>query len=93
MALAASPHTPTTRLAEQLAGWVEQGIARVKMKIGAQPARDPERVRAAREAIGADVELFVDANGAYQRKQALQLAQVFYEQAASQLVRGARQLR
>jgi L-alanine-DL-glutamate epimerase-like enolase superfamily enzyme len=70
------------RLTEQLAGWVEQGIPRVKMKIGAHPARDPGRVGAAREAIGADVELFVDANGAYQRKQALQLADIFREQAS-----------
>ena len=39
-------------------------------------------MRAAREAIGADVELFVDANGAYQRKQALQLAGTFHEEAS-----------
>src|SRR5207302_4676934 len=35
-------------LARQLAGWVEQGIPRVKMKVGSEPARDPQRVRAAR---------------------------------------------
>ena len=70
------------RLQEQLAGWSGQGIARVKMKIGAHPNHDPERVRAAREAIGPDVELFVDANGAYQRKQALQLAHTFREESS-----------
>ena len=32
-------------------------------------------MRAAREAIGPDAELFVDANGAYSRKQALALAE------------------
>ena len=34
-------------------------------------------MRAAREAIGADAELFVDANGAYSRKQALAFAEEF----------------
>ncbi len=65
------------RLADQLSGWVKQGIRQVKMKIGREPARDPERVRIAREAIGPDAELFVDANGAYSRKQALAQAERF----------------
>jgi L-alanine-DL-glutamate epimerase-like enolase superfamily enzyme len=59
------------RLASQLAGWVEQGIPRVKMKVGRHPGADLERVRAARRAVGPDVELMVDANGAWQRKEAL----------------------
>lgn len=62
---------PLDRLREQLGGWAEKGIPRVKMKVGRDPARDIERVRAARDAIGPDVALFVDANGAYARKQAL----------------------
>jgi L-alanine-DL-glutamate epimerase-like enolase superfamily enzyme len=70
------------RLGEQLAGWAGQGIPRVKMKIGAHPHQDCERVRAARDAIGPDVELFVDANGAYERKQALHLAHTFREEAS-----------
>ena len=41
------------------------------MKIGRDPAADVDRVRAAREAIGREVDLYVDANGAYSRKQAL----------------------
>jgi L-alanine-DL-glutamate epimerase-like enolase superfamily enzyme len=69
------------QLARQLAGWVREGIAMVKMKVGSEPERDPERVRRAREAIGSDAQLFVDANGAYARKQALRLAQVFHEEA------------
>ena len=40
------------QLASQLSGWVAQGFKSVKMKIGAEPAADMERVRAAREAIG-----------------------------------------
>lgn len=63
------------RLREQLGGWAEGGIPRVKMKVGREPERDPQRLDAAREAIGDDVELFVDANGAFPRKQALAWAE------------------
>ncbi|MCE0764522.1 mandelate racemase [Pseudonocardia kujensis] len=62
------------RLVEQLCGWVEAGIPRVKMKVGRDRRADPHRVRAARKAVGDEVELFVDANGAWTRKQALQWA-------------------
>ena len=65
------------RLIAQLSGWTEGGIPRVKMKIGSDPAADPERVRRVRQAIGPEAALFVDANGAYPRKQALALAQQF----------------
>ena len=70
------------RLQQQLAGWVEQGLRNVKMKVGSEPARDPERVRRARAAIGDRAGLFVDANGAYTRKQALRLAEAFEQEAA-----------
>ena len=65
------------QLQDQLAGWVGAGITRVKMKIGREPDADPARVKAARKAIGVDAHLFVDANGAYSRKQALAEAQRF----------------
>jgi L-alanine-DL-glutamate epimerase-like enolase superfamily enzyme len=65
-------------LQEQLGGWVGQGITSVKMKVGRHPDRDEERVRAARSAIG-DAALFVDANGAWSRKQALRFAGCFAE--------------
>jgi L-alanine-DL-glutamate epimerase-like enolase superfamily enzyme len=68
------------KLCDQLAGWVAQGIRAVKMKIGAQPDQDLHRVAAARAAIGPNAELFVDANGAYARKQALHLSRLFAEQ-------------
>jgi L-alanine-DL-glutamate epimerase-like enolase superfamily enzyme len=61
----------------QLAGWVDQGIPRVKMKIGRDAAADVRRVAIARSAIGPDSSLFVDANGAYSRKQALDQARKF----------------
>ena len=67
------------RLCSQLAGWKKQGIRMVKMKIGRDANADVDRVRAARAAIGDDEELFVDANGAYSRKQALSQAEKFAE--------------
>jgi L-alanine-DL-glutamate epimerase-like enolase superfamily enzyme len=47
------------------------------MKIGRDPTADIERIEAVRNAIGAPAELFVDANGAYSRKQALAQAERF----------------
>jgi len=69
----------TSRLAEQLAGWVERdGCRWVKMKVGSKPAQDLQRVKVARSAVG-DASLFVDANGAYARKQAMRFAEHFAE--------------
>lgn len=65
------------QLTAQLAGWAEAGIRDVKMKVGREPSWDPERVRLARQAIGRHVGLFVDANGGYDLKQALRLAEIF----------------
>src|SRR5919199_1708677 len=52
------------QLAPQLGGWVEQGIPRVKMKIGTDWGTrlelDVHRVGVARQAIGPQAELFVD---------------------------------
>jgi len=68
-----------SRLAEQLAGWVAQGIPRVKMKVGRASERDLERARVARKAIGEEAELYMDANGAFSPKQALRFAEGFAE--------------
>jgi L-alanine-DL-glutamate epimerase-like enolase superfamily enzyme len=65
------------QLQSQLAGWIEQGIRRVKMKVGRDARADIERVGAARAVIGPGAELFVDANGAYSRKGALEHAERF----------------
>lgn len=67
------------QLQNQLGGWAEQGITMVKMKIGTHPEQDPARVALARRTVGADVQVFVDANGAYSAKQALRLAERFAE--------------
>lgn len=67
------------QLAVQMSGWVANGLKNVKMKIGAEPAVDLERVRRAREAIGPSTNLFVDANGAYDVRQAIAFATEFEE--------------
>jgi len=64
-------------LQRQLAGWGEQGIAMVKIKVGARPEHDLARVREVRAAIGERTELFVDANGAHSVKRALRQAEEF----------------
>ena len=67
-------------LQEQLGGWVERdGCTHVKMKVARDPLRDPERVRAARAAIG-DAELFVDANGALSPRQAIHFVRSIADQ-------------
>ncbi|CAN5812353.1 enolase C-terminal domain-like protein [soil metagenome] len=64
-------------LAVELAGYRAGGHRRVKTKLGREPAGDVDRVRVAREAIGPDLELMVDANGAYTRPQAIAMAHRF----------------
>jgi L-alanine-DL-glutamate epimerase-like enolase superfamily enzyme len=64
-------------LRNQFENWKEQGITCFKMKVGRDPSIDLTRVRQAREIIGSNAELFVDANGGYTRKQALYFAQAF----------------
>jgi L-alanine-DL-glutamate epimerase-like enolase superfamily enzyme len=64
---------------EQLSGWVHKdGIPRVKIKIGeswgGHERRDIERVALAREVIGPQAELYVDANGGYTTGQAVRVA-------------------
>ena len=73
-----------THLAAQLNGWVHgQRIPRVKMKVGEgwgrAVTRDVQRVRTARQVIGDEADLYVDASGAYTRKQAVRVGHVLAE--------------
>jgi L-alanine-DL-glutamate epimerase-like enolase superfamily enzyme len=69
------------RLHDQLSGWVNDGITRVKVKVGRSPGDDAARMDVARKAIGDRAELYVDANGAYSsRKQALDWAYRFRQE-------------
>ena len=65
------------QLLDQLTGWASDGFQFVKMKIGRDPIADVKRVELVQKALNGRAELFVDANGAYSRKQALQQAQRF----------------
>ena len=68
-------------LARHLTGWVgHDGCRAVKMKIGTDPAADPDRVKAARHAIGDEVELFVDANGALTPGQSIAMIEQLQDQ-------------
>jgi L-alanine-DL-glutamate epimerase-like enolase superfamily enzyme len=65
------------QLREQLEGWMEAELPRVKIKVGREPEADPGRLALCREVIGDEVELMVDANGAFSPKQALEQAAVY----------------
>jgi L-alanine-DL-glutamate epimerase-like enolase superfamily enzyme len=67
------------QLQEQLSRYADEGFPRVKMKVGRDWRSDRARVRAARDAIGPHVELFVDANGGYTPKLAWQQCEMFLE--------------
>jgi L-alanine-DL-glutamate epimerase-like enolase superfamily enzyme len=76
------------QLERQLAGWVhDDGIPRVKIKIGeswgGRTDRDLDRIRRARQIVGPGAELYVDANGAYGRKQAIRVGRQFAEDQVS----------
>jgi L-alanine-DL-glutamate epimerase-like enolase superfamily enzyme len=55
----------TDELVEEMAAFRVQGFAALKMKVGKSLREDVERVRAVRDAIGADCALMVDANMAW----------------------------
>jgi L-alanine-DL-glutamate epimerase-like enolase superfamily enzyme len=65
------------QLREQLGGWAGEGLTAVKMKVGRDPAADAARVAVARDTIGEQVELYVDANGAYTPYEASTQARLF----------------
>ncbi|MFT4081777.1 MAG: enolase C-terminal domain-like protein [Nocardioides sp.] len=66
----------TATMTAQLRGWLEAGMGAVKIKIGERGGgnvrRDLARVGEAKQVLG-DAALFVDANGGYRRKQAIQV--------------------
>ena len=54
--------------------YVVMGFKAVKMKVGLDPKQDLEHVRVVRKAIGDDIDLMIDANHAYNLREAVQLA-------------------
>ena len=62
-------------LAAEMETAVEMGANAVKMKIGGAPINeDVERIRTARDAVGPDVKLLMDANCAYRYYEAIEIA-------------------
>jgi L-alanine-DL-glutamate epimerase-like enolase superfamily enzyme len=92
-------------LQRQLEGWAEDGFSRAKIKIGTDWGshidRDLDRIALARKTLGPEVELFVDANGGYSRKQAIRVGRSlaaegvtwFEEPVSSDDVDGLREIR
>jgi L-alanine-DL-glutamate epimerase-like enolase superfamily enzyme len=63
------------QLLAQLTGWASDGFSAVKMKIGRNAADDIRRIKAVCDALKGKTELYIDANGAYDRKLALTVSE------------------
>ena len=64
----------TGKLVDEACSYVERGFKALKMKVGLGVDTDVRHVRAVRQAIGADIDLMVDANHAYSRSEAFAFA-------------------
>lgn len=58
----ASPSLPIDDLVETSAGYVAEGFEAIKIRVGRDPDRDVDRVRAVRDAIGPAPRILCDAN-------------------------------
>ncbi len=68
------------KLADEAQSYVDQGFKRLKMKVGHSLAQDRRNVESVRTAIGDEVGLMVDANHAYDFKEARELGLVLEDQ-------------
>jgi L-talarate/galactarate dehydratase len=97
----ASPSLPLDDLVELSAGYIASGFRAIKIRVGREPHRDIERVRAVRDAIGPEPLIMCDANERLSLPAALwlgrQLAELdvfwFEEPILSQDIEGYRRLR
>src|SRR4051795_9231050 len=64
---------PVQYLAEEAAGYAQEGFGAVKLKVGFGVEEDARVTRAVRAAVGPDVGLMVDANHAYDEVAAIRL--------------------
>ena len=67
-------------MARDAANAVERGYDCLKVKVGANPTLDVERLRAVRRAAGDDICLRIDANQAWQPRQAVRILNEMQEQ-------------
>jgi D-arabinonate dehydratase/D-galactarolactone cycloisomerase len=61
------------RLADMAGGYVSRGFLAIKMAVGNGIEHDVRAIEAVRQAIGDDIDLFVDAAGVYEPHQAIRL--------------------
>jgi L-alanine-DL-glutamate epimerase-like enolase superfamily enzyme len=67
------------QLRQQVSEWKDTGFRSMKIKVGRDKLRDPARLDLVRHAVGPEVELMVDGNGAYCVEEALEWAARFRE--------------
>ena len=67
---------PPDEMARECLAFMEKGVRAFKPKIGADPDKDADRLRAIREAVGPDVSLRADANQGYNPKEAIHLCRL-----------------
>jgi L-alanine-DL-glutamate epimerase-like enolase superfamily enzyme len=69
------------QLRRQLEHWLRLGLSQVKIKVGEdwgrRPRRDLDRAAYTRDTVGDDIEVFVDANGAYAVGQACRIGRAY----------------
>ncbi len=65
------PRNTPERMADHSQEYFEQGVRGIKAKIGSDPVRDAECVRAIRERLGPHISLRADANRGYTVKEAI----------------------
>lgn len=58
----ASPSLPQTDLVELSAGYAKAGFQALKLRVGREPHKDLDRVRAVRDAVGPGMRIMCDAN-------------------------------
>lgn len=63
------------KMAKDAGKWVKAGYTSLKIKVGAKPELDMDRILAIREAVPSDILLRLDANQGWAPKQAVQLIQ------------------
>ena len=67
----------TEGLAEELSRYVDEGFTAVKIRVGRDPEKDLERVKIAREAIGDEIDLLIDAQCKYNVPLAIKMGRRF----------------
>ena len=76
-------HFDLDELVAEQTRYVDRGFKAVKMKVGKDFGKsereDIERLAAVRDAVGDDIEIYVDANNGYYAKQAIYMGKAFEE--------------